>query len=446
STLPTNFFVQGVSFADIDMDGHLDAYVCNDDGPSGVLIGDGQGGFTNNTTIIDTDPNGGGESDSGNYGCVWTDIDNDGDSDLYISKCRQGVSNPNDSRRINQLQINNGNGTYTEAAAAWGIADGEQSWAADFGDIDNDGDMDLVLAQHTGTFLELFRNDGNTFTDITSSLNSMFPVHPIQVKFADVDNDGWVDIIVSGTNQWKFLMNQGNGTFSDANQPAIGCQINSFALGDLNSDGFMDMYATPFGYGAWAPSGGDSIYVNDGNANNHAVFTLDGNPSNPDAVGARVEINGAWGTQIREVRAGESYGIQNTLNLHFGLGTATNIDTVTVYWPSGNVEQYFNVAPGMHHYIEGPVAIEEEVESGVKAVAFPSPATDQVLLKFENLETTLAAYEVQIYDLQGKVLRSVPMHQANKVVVPRDGLSAGLYFFALKNGNTRLLQGKFQFQ
>ena len=114
-----------------------------------------------------------------NYGTVFSDFDSDGDVDLYIAKCRQFVSDPQDPRRINQLWVNDGQGGWTEEAADRGLVFFEQSWTADFGDIDNDGDMDLAVTNHSTT-LFLLENDGTGhYTDITAGsgmeVSGLFP-------------------------------------------------------------------------------------------------------------------------------------------------------------------------------------------------------------------------------------------------------------------------------
>ena len=206
-------FVQGSNFADIDNDGWLDYFACHDDGPSKTWHNDGAGHLTETTTMMNLaifPPVGGGQDDnnSGNYGTVWTDFDNDGDWDLYIAKCRQGVNDPNDVRRINQLWVNNGDGTYTENAAAYGLKFGSQSWTADFGDVDNDGDLDCFITNHDVPAM-LLENDGTGhFTDISTAAGiNVIQGQPLQGIFRDFDNDGFIDIIVAAPS--TFMKNNG---------------------------------------------------------------------------------------------------------------------------------------------------------------------------------------------------------------------------------------------
>lgn len=447
--LGISLFLQGINFADIDNDGNLDIFACDDVGPSQIYLGDGQGNFVFNNTVLVTAIYGGGEDDSGNYGSVWTDIDNDGDIDLYIAKCRQGVVDPADPRRINQLFINNGDGTYTEDAASWNINSGEQTWSADFGDIDNDGDMDLLLGQHTNEPVEVYENDGNgNFTNITTAagLDGAFSGYVIQSKFADFDNDGFMDIYVAGANLYLIAMNNGDNTFDVSNQTNIGCEVNSFALGDLNSDGFMDMYCTPFGYGAWNPNGSDSVYINDGNSNNHLTITLNGIVSNPDAVGARVSIYGPWGVQVREVRSGESYGIQNTFNLMFGLGTATSTDSVVIDWPSGITDVHYNLVNDKYEFFEGSLVGDEELEANkIETSIYPNPANEQALLSINGFENFDQTVNVVLYSITGKVVATQRVTATN-TVISRGDLAAGMYSYTVEADGEAIATGKLIFR
>lgn len=335
-------FVQGSNFVDINNDGHLDVFACHDDAESRIWGNDGTGNLIQADDWIDMnyDPN---SDNSGNYGSVWTDFDNDGDIDLYIAKCRQGVTNPTDPRRINQLYVNDGDGNYTEMGEEYGLNIGWQSWTADFQDVNNDGWLDCFITNHDHES-QLMINDGTGH--FVEAMNTGINVSglPIQGMMRDFDNDGFMDVIVSGSSQHIFR-NNGDLTFTEITGIFDGNDMESYALGDLNNDGFVDVYA---GYASiyTNPSNIDDVmWINDGNSNNHLAVQLQGVISNRNAVGARVEIHGPWGMQIRDVRSGESYGIMNSMIQYFGLGTATEIDSVVVKWPSGIKQTETDVNP-----------------------------------------------------------------------------------------------------
>jgi hypothetical protein len=375
-TLPnSNFFLQNITVIDANNDGWADLFTCDDNGESSIYINDGTGALVM-SSIIDFDVT--SSDDSGNYGSVWTDFDNDGDLDLYIAKCRQGVNDPTDGRRINVMFVNNGDGTFTEDAAAYNINVGWQSWTSSFGDIDNDGDFDLLLTNHDYES-QIWENDGTgVYTDITAFTGfNISNMTPIQSGFEDIDNDGFIDIFITGSTH-RIFHNNGDGTFSEVNASILGNNdIGTFAFGDLNHDGQVDLYV---GYNEIYNTPGnfdDVIWFNKTNNNNHFI-TLDlrGTVSNATAIGARAYIYGAWGVQTREVRAGESYGTVNTAMLHFGLGQFTTVDSIVVRFPSGIVETVID--PAVDQFItiiEGdcvsPLAI---VESDGPAVVCPGVA------------------------------------------------------------------------
>ncbi len=341
----SNIFLQGANFADINNDGWADIFACHDDAESRAYQNNQDGTLTYSPSLISTETVPASDN-SGNYASMWIDYDNDGDLDLYISKCRGGVNSPTDPRRINMLWQNDGNNNYTEVAEQANLKIGEQTWLSDFGDIDNDGDLDAIVINHfSGP--NLMRNNGDgTFTEITSGSGLMPTLDPsnyygIQGFFRDFNNDGYLDLMVSGDNHYLFY-NNGDGTFQNAPNPFGSNQIQSFSVGDINHDGFLDIYAG-YANGLNSPSTTkDRIWLNQGNANNFINIQLEGTVSNINAIGARVELYGSWGKQIRDVKSGEGYGLVNSYTQHFGIGVSTQIEKVVVRWPSGIVDEVLN--------------------------------------------------------------------------------------------------------
>ncbi|MGJ8592923.1 MAG: FG-GAP-like repeat-containing protein [Aquaticitalea sp.] len=348
----SNMFLQSVNFADINNDGWADIFGCHDDAEARPYQNNQDGTLSYNQNLIRTNTTPSSDN-SGNYGSMWVDYDNDGDLDLYISKCRIGVNSSTDPRRINMLWQNDGNNNYTEVAAQANLKIGAQSWFTDFGDIDNDGDLDAIVVNHYEA-PNLMRNNGDgTFTEITSgsglpSLTSQGNL-AIQGFFKDFNNDGYLDLMISGTRNHFLLYNNGDGTFQNAINPFDSDQIQSFSVGDLNHDGFLDIYA---GYASGFNSPTtikDRIWLNQGNANNYLNIQLEGTVSNINGIGARVELYGTWGKQIRDVKSGEGYGLVNTFTQHFGIGVSTQVEKVIVRWPSGIVDEIPN--PGINQFL-----------------------------------------------------------------------------------------------
>lgn len=367
-----SLFMQACNVVDIDNDGHLDYFACHDDALSRIWRNDGNGNLVPNSSLMDlTDYDTGNYPDtdhSGNYGSVWSDIDDNGTLDLAIAKCRQFVNNPFDPRRINQLWMNDGNGNWSEEALDRGLVLYEQSWTVDFGDVNNDGYFDCLITNHSTT-LKLLMNDGTgNFTDVTVAAGLDVDGFFLQAKMSDFDNDGFIDVLYAG-GEHSYFRNNGDGTFTQVNGMfPYSDTMHSFGIGDLNKDGFLDVYAS---YGdVYVDSDAqhpDILWMNDSNANNWIAFDLEATESNIDAVGAKVKIYGDFGVQVREIRAGESYGITNSFHLNFGLGQTEQVDLVEIYWPAGGVTEITNPEINTYHQVvEGacllaPVSIETNV-------------------------------------------------------------------------------------
>ena len=336
-------FLQAVSFADINNDGWLDLFPCHDIGINPPFRNAGNGDLVHDPSLIDTTTSPASDN-SGNYGVVWTDYDGDGDSDLYISKCRININNRSDPRRINQLFRNNGDGTFTEVAATAGLAVNAQSWTTDFADVDNDGDLDCFIGNHDEAS-QMMRNNGNgTFTEVTSSSGINVDWDVIQSIFRDFNNDGWVDLLLTGVQQ-DIWLNDRDGTFTKISNPFTSNPMESAAVGDLNRDGFPDIYA---GYARLfnTPQSDkpNQLFLSNKNGNGFLSINLNGRTSNKLASGAVLELHGPWGIQMREVRSGEGYGITNSFSQCFGMGNVALADRLVVRWPSGTVDTAFGVA------------------------------------------------------------------------------------------------------
>ncbi|MBK6892065.1 MAG: VCBS repeat-containing protein [Flavobacteriales bacterium] len=375
-----SIFTQCMSMGDMNNDGRTDIFACHDNGPPNIWFTNASGVPVNSNSYIDwsTSPS----SDmSGNYGSCFVDFDNDGDLDLYIAHCRQGVNSSDDPRRWNRLFVNDGTNHYTDQAAEYGVQDHEQTWTSDFGDYDNDGDLDMFSNEHsTGT--QLFENDGTGhYTNVTAGSGLGVASFPLQGMFRDMDNDGFLDILIAGGSEFYYKGN-GDGTFTlvEGLFPSSKA-MHGFAFGDLNRDGFEDVYAN-YGSGYVDGSAGnpDRLWLNTPNGNHFFRVRLQGTTSNRDAIGARVTITGPWGTQIREVRSGESYGLVNSFILPFGLGAETIVPTVTVRWPSGLVETFNDLNADQTITVVEGTCVSPNVAISASPSAIICPSSGPVLL------------------------------------------------------------------
>lgn len=395
-------FSQRSNFVDINNDGHLDAFVCHDVEPNVYYINDGDGNLTFNQGGLGDTVNG------GNYGSIWIDYDNDRDMDLFIAKCRGGNSGAN----INQLHENDGSGNFTEVSTAMNLADPVQTWSSAWGDFDNDGDMDAFIgaSSFTNGGHKFMRNDESTFTDvITGTGLENFEDTDIEYVTHDFDNNGYLDIYSGSGN---FFFNNGDMTFTQ--------QIVNFGagpIGDLNNDGFLDILS-------------GNIYMNDGNDNNWLKITTEGVQSNWNGIGARIEIQSAMGSQMRDIRSGDGFRYMSSLNAHFGIGTDTEIESVTIYWPSGIVDTILNPIINETLFVQEGQTLSIKDNNALQLNVYPNP-THQYLY-VEGLQNDVKNASLQIVDVQGKQVNNVKLN-SNRVDVSQ--LSNGIYFATITINN-----------
>ncbi len=453
-------FPQGCNFHDINNDGFLDAFTCNDNTTSDIFLGNGTPtGWTWNQAAIPlaTVP---ASDNSGNYASIFTDINADGFIDLMITHCRQGVTQPTDPRRIDQIFINNGNGTYTQDVTNWtNLRDGAQGWSTASGDIDNDGDMDLFVMNYDVNGKMMINDGTGVFTDTmaASGIASTTLIFGTNATFHDFDNDGYVDLLITGDTHILYH-NNGNCTFTAASPnpfPYSSNQVAAIGVGDLNYDGRLDCYASYCNLFQSPSSLNDKLWMNTTSNSNHwVVFDLIGGAapgySNMSGIGAIVKIYGGWGVQVREVRGGEAYGIQNTFAVHFGTGIYTTIDSVVVMWPSGIVDRPFSNPIDNHITVnEGafPTSVSNSVYHPFRMILGPNPMNEQVTINVFNYDSYgLANLAVRIYDVTGKAVYIKEGLESSSLVIDRSAFSTGMYVVTVTNGKAEIESQKLMVQ
>jgi len=368
------------AFGDYDNDGNLDLYVANyvdldmdhlpqfgsgpfcqyrgipvSCGPRGLQGGrdrlyhnNGDGTFTDFTEKLNIDS----ENDYG-LGVLWLDYDKDGCLDLYVA---------NDSSP-SRLYHNNCHGEFDEVGARAGVAfsaDGraQAGMGVDSADYDNDGWPDIVKINFSDDTNNLYHNDQNgSFTDVAGPAGFgpiSIPYLGFGIRFIDVDNDGWPDIVVANghvnpqVDQHSFgvtyaerpfvFQNLKNGKFNEVGLRAGAALARRYvgrglASGDFQNRGSEDLLMTVL-------DGSPVLLRNQSPARGHwIIIKAIGVASNRDGLGARIQIRAGNLSQTAEVRANSSFESASDPRLHFGLGTAKHADEITVYWPSGKVDK-----------------------------------------------------------------------------------------------------------
>lgn len=358
-------------FADYDNDGYQDLFVAATNGVS-VYKNKGDGSFSRVTENI-------GLANADKISkMLFADFDQDGDLDIYVAR-KEG----------NRFFRNNGDGTFTENAAAMGLTGDKQgTMNMDFGDLDNDGDLDIIGLGKDGS-IELFDNNRHSnFRDISESeglknpkyagtaitlgdynndgrldiliaggsggkclllrnegghfvvddkvseqlSSSLAGIQAYDVAFVDYDNDGHQDIVVAGVNGnlskrgVRLFHNDGLKGFSDASSllPENVTQAYRIAIADFNFDGDRDIFFS-------GPTGVRLARNDGGNSNNYVQVQLTGlsfgnSKNNRLGIGAQVELKSGDLYQLKTVKEPLT---------EFGVGTRTKLDALRIIWPNG---------------------------------------------------------------------------------------------------------------
>jgi hypothetical protein len=339
----------GASFGDYDNDGYIDLYICNYHTlvlniENELYHNNGDGTFTDVTAI-----SGVGNGSQQSFQSTWIDIDKDGLQDLHVINDRVN--------HLNSFYHNNGDGTFTDMAADWGVDLGIMAMSSTFGDYDSDGDMDLYVSNGSNGNHLLSNNldQSLSFIDVTS-------IEGVQVNqicwgacFIDHENDSWLDLYVAsgissftdyptvydvfGVHLNAFYISSGSSPMQNISleTPQSDQYTFSIASGDFNNDGFPDLVSHQVGLHA-------TVLSATPNENHYLKIKPQGVTVNRDAIGAVVEVYHAGGVKMDIVFCGDKYLSQNSRFLHFGLDLSTQIDSVVVQWPGGGEEVFTGIS------------------------------------------------------------------------------------------------------
>lgn len=291
-------------------------------------------------------------------GAVWSYFSKDGKLDLFVA---------NDGEP-NYLYRNLGDGRFQDIALDAGVAVSEEgieqaNMGIALGDYLHTGLMSILVTHFSDEYAALYRNDGEmSFTDVSHAAGIARPTVPYVGwgdAFLDLDNSGWLDIILVnghvypqvdnaklGTSYREpklVFRNKRDGTFENISAsagPAVSVpQVSrGLAVGDLFNRGRLNVVVENL-------TGAPMILESKSNPAHHWVsFELEGSPANRLALNARIRVTLGKQQQLGEIRSGGSYLSQSDLRLHFGLGDAVRVNEVEVLWPNGSSQVFHDVA------------------------------------------------------------------------------------------------------
>ena len=371
---------QTAAWADFDNDGDLDVYIGNEhlantnSAPCQLFRNNGDGTFTDIASAAGVT--------NGRYakGVTWGDFDDDGFPDLYVSNFNSD----------NRLYRNKGDGTFVDVAAELGITGPLKSFPVWFWDFNNDGNLDLFVSSYEWDLgnlaavassqlglptefehARLYRGTGEGgFDEVAKSQNLTRISLPMGANFGDLDNDGFLDFYLgTGYPDYEGLMpnvmyrNRRGTGFSDVTTAGGFGHLqkgHAVVFVDIDNDGDQDIFEQ---LGGFFPGDKyyDALFQNPGFGNNWITIKLVGVQSNRSAIGARIRIqiteNGESRSVYKHVNTGGSFGA-NPFRQTIGLGSATSIETLEIFWPTSQQKQIFRNVP-VNQVIEITEAAEE---------------------------------------------------------------------------------------
>ena len=423
------------SLADYNNGGHLDIYVLNrsqatDDYANALLLSNGDG------TFADVTASSGTGNTATSLAVASFDYDADGYQDIYVAN----------EFELDALYNNNRDGTFANRAIELGLPHGA-GMGVDFSDYDNDGDLDAYVSNLKRDFL-LQNNGDGTFTD-RQDVGILNDTMAWGVNFLDHDNDGDEDLYVTnGGMMWPekyseanvFYLNNGDGTFAEiASEMGIADDGDgrASACGDFNNDGYGDIFMINVARGSVR------LYRNNNSGNNWLTVRLVGTSSNRNGIGAIVTVEAGNSTQIKGVGAGGSFASMDSIDQQFGLLRHNLVDRVTVRWPSGTVQELTDVGVNQTLTVIEPVptAVSDEDDPPTPtdfrlSQNHPNPFNSATAIEFVTPEA--GPVSLVIYDVKGSPLKRLVAgwRDAGRHVVRWDasGVASGVYVYRIEAG------------
>jgi cytochrome oxidase Cu insertion factor (SCO1/SenC/PrrC family)/Cu/Ag efflux protein CusF len=348
--LPATIRTQAAVFADYDNDGNLDLFLGSEDGRSRLYHNNGKGGFDDVTEKAKIDVV------AFIKAVVAADYDNDGYVDFYLTNYEGHNVLLHNNRDGTFTDVGKAAGVQApwRSFAAWFFDYDNDGWPDLFVTsyyISTDESVRTYLGRpHNAETLKLYHNqhDG-TFKDVSADVGLDKVWMPMAANFGDVNNDGYLDIYLgmgspsfTSVMPHELLLNVGGKSFVNATAASGLGELHKghgIAFADLDRDGDEDIVAE-IGGAVPADRHALRVFENPGNTNNWINMKLVGVRSNRSAIGARIALT-VDGREIhRTVSSGGSFGA-NPLEMHVGLGSAARIQKLEVWWPATNSRQTF---------------------------------------------------------------------------------------------------------
>lgn len=285
------------------------------------------------------------------FGGIFTDFDNDGDQDLYVNHDFGYKRTPN-----MLLENQYPKKKFTDVAKETGMDLRINSMGTAVGDYNNDGLMDYYMTNIKFNAFMVNQGAGKPFVNKATELGMGFFAISWGANFADFDHDGDVDLFVANGDlnpdchpMADFYFENSNGKFQDK-AAAYGLADYSIGRGsvafDYDNDGDLDLLVVnqePV-YPDYPVQSITRLYKNDSAKGNWIKIALKGVQAEMHGIGSKIEVDAGGKKMIREIDGGGSSHIsQNSVIAHFGLGDASKIDKITVYWTGGNIQRLNNV-------------------------------------------------------------------------------------------------------
>jgi tetratricopeptide (TPR) repeat protein len=337
-------------WADINNDGFLDLFAGNETGPSQLFLNKGDG------TFEDISHSAGIDRTAFTKGVVAADYDNDGYVDFYVSNLNGAnyLYHNNHNGTFTNIAKQAGVPGVGRGFAAWFFDYDNDGWpdlfVANFSLSVEETLQTYLGLPHKGGTLKLYRNLGNgAFRDVTKETGLDKVYMPMGANFGDVDNDGYLDIYL-GTGSPSYaslvpnvlLRNKEGKSFVDVTASSGTGELHKghgVAFADIDNDGDEDII-TSVGGAQPGDSHAFRLFENPGNGNSWISLKLVGVKANRAAIGARIKVtvtNEGAGTRsiYRTVGSGGSFGA-SPLEQHIGLGKSAQILSIEILWPGGS--------------------------------------------------------------------------------------------------------------